>query len=92
MFAAGTDRFITETNIATSIAVLYVYSQEILDLFMLTICAFSLIVAFNTWAALKLENLDIYLFFCLSGLFIGQAALVMTWLRKVSKSWEARKA
>jgi uncharacterized membrane protein len=78
--------------IGTSGVVLYIYSQKILDLFMLTICAFSLMVAFNTWVAIALEDLDIYLFFCLSGLFIGQAALVVTWLRRVSRSWEAHRA
>jgi uncharacterized membrane protein len=76
--------------IGTSAAVLYVYSQKILDLFMLTICAFSLIIAFNSLVVNILDILDEFLFFCLSGLFIGQAALVVTWLRQVSKSWEAR--
>lgn len=78
--------------IVASAAVLYVYSQKILDLFMLTICAFSLIIAFNVWVTNVLYSLDELLLFLLSGLFIGQAALVVTWLRKVSKSWEARKA
>jgi len=73
-----------------SLVVLYVYSQKILDLFMLTICAFSLIVTFNIWVFDVLESLDELLLCILSGMFIGQAALVVTWLRKVSKSWEAQ--
>ena len=73
-----------------SLFVFYMYSQKILDLFMLTVCAFSLIVTFNIWVFDVLESLDELLLCILSGLFIGQAALVVTWLRKVSKSWEAR--
>lgn len=77
--------------IIISALVLYVYSQKILDLFMLTICAFSIIISFNFWISDVLgDSLDELLFCVLSGLFIGQAALVVTWLRKVTKSWEAR--
>ncbi|MFQ5401615.1 MAG: DUF2157 domain-containing protein [Anaerolineae bacterium] len=77
--------------IGVSAAVLYVYSQKILDLFMLTVCAFSLIIAFNTWVIEVMED-DTFLEFLLSALFVGQAALVVTWLRRVSASWEGRRA
>ena len=72
--------------------VLYLYSQRILDLFMLTVAAFSLIIVFNTWLANLLESWDEFLLFFLSLLFIGQAVLVVTWLRRVSKLWEGQKS
>lgn len=77
--------------IGASALVLYVYSQKTLDLFMLTVCAFSLIITFNAWVleVLKFETFEL---FFLSALFIGQAALVVAWLRRVSDSWEARGA
>ena len=78
--------------VVVSLLVLYMYSQKILDQFMLTICALSLIIVVNSWIVHVGETLDELLLFLLSGLFIGQAALVVTWLRKVSKSWEARKS
>lgn len=75
--------------IALSALVLYAYSQRRIDLFMLTVCAFGLIIAFNAWVAEILEwGTTTFLF--LSALFIGQAALVVRWLRQVSISWEAR--
>lgn len=77
--------------VVTSLLVFYVYSQKVLDLFMLTICASSLIITFNVWAMTTLESLDELLLLLLSGLLIGQASLVVTWLRKVSKSWEVQK-
>lgn len=75
--------------VVTSGLVLYAYSQRRLDLFMLTVCAFGLIIAFNTWIADTLE-MDTTTLLILSGLFIGQAALVVRWLRQVSMAWEAR--
>jgi len=75
--------------IALSALVLYAYSQRRIDLFMLTVCAFGLIIAFNAWVAEILEwGTTTFLF--LSALFIGQAALIVRWLRQVSISWEAR--
>jgi len=78
--------------IATSAAVLYIYSQKILDLFLLMICALSLMIAFDTWMVNALENLDELLLFVLSGMVIGEAALVVIWLRRVSKMWEERRS
>ncbi|HEY83752.1 MAG TPA: DUF2157 domain-containing protein [Chloroflexi bacterium] len=77
--------------IGASVATLYVYSQKILDLFMLTLCAFSLIIAFNAWVS---ETLDFeeFTLFLVSALFIGQAALIAVWLRRVSQQWEERSA
>jgi len=75
--------------IATSGLVLYAYSQRRMDLFMLTVCAFGLIIAFNTWVAIFLD-LETTTLLCLSALFIAQAALVVRWLSRVSGSWEAR--
>lgn len=69
--------------------VIYVYSQENLDMFMLTLSAVSLMVVLNTWAA---DSIDIGDFTpLLIGVFIiAQTALVVTLLLKTSISWEAR--
>ncbi|TET37652.1 MAG: DUF2157 domain-containing protein [Anaerolineales bacterium] len=77
--------------IVSSALVLYVYSQKTLDLFMLTVCSFSIIVTLNTWIVNSLQDLDELLLLILSGLLIGQVALVVTWFRRVSKAWEARR-
>ncbi len=77
--------------IATSLLVLYVYSQKTLDLFMLTICMSSLIITFDVWVVEVLRILEELLLLLLSGLLIGQASLVVIWLRKLSESWEAQK-
>jgi uncharacterized membrane protein len=70
-----------------SLVVLYLYSQKIHDLFMLMICAASLMVVLNTWCFHQLHyDAPVLLFM---GLFlIGQAAVVVTWLRRLSKSWQ----
>lgn len=76
--------------LVSSAAVLYLYSQKILDLFLLTICCFSLIVVVNFWVARAFEDLDELLFFLISGLLIAQSALVVAWLRRVARAWERR--
>ena len=74
-----------------SLAVLYLYSQKIRDLFMLMVCAASIMVVLNTWCFHQLHSDAPALLFM--GLFlIGQTALVVTWLRRLSKSWQEVKA
>lgn len=80
--------------IAVSALVIYIYSLKIIDLFILVVCSFSLIIAFNVWIATLFENSGtLTLLLCLlSGLFTGQAAFVVTRLRRVSQSWEEKRA
>jgi uncharacterized membrane protein len=75
--------------LGTSATVLYTYSQIRLDLFMLTVCAFSLIITFNSWIS-QVLGFEIGTLFILAFLFIGQAALVTTWFRRIARSWEAK--
>lgn len=70
--------------------VIYVYSQKMLDLFMLTLSAISLMTVFTTWAGNLLDGLGDFTPLVLGLLVIGQTALVVTLLLRVSKSWEAR--
>lgn len=72
--------------IGASTLVLYVYSRKTLDLFMLTVCAFSLIIVLDAWVIKVLESLDEFLLLLMSAMLVGEAALVVTWLRKVSRS------
>lgn len=68
---------------------IYFYSQKILDTFMLTLSAASLMIAFDTWMARLIDLGDFTVLF-LGVLIIAQTALVVTLLLRISKSWEAR--
>ena len=89
----GRDPFILSMAILFVIVnpiVIYVYSQKNLDLFMLTLSAISLMTVFTTWAGNLLDGLGDFTPLVLGLLVIGQTALVVTLLLRVSKSWEAR--
>ncbi len=67
---------------------LYFYSQKTRDLFILTICALSVIVVFTS---IVIDNLHFNSggdFLLVGLLMIGQAALALNGLRKLAKSWE----
>jgi uncharacterized membrane protein len=75
--------------IGMCVLVAYAYSQIRLDLFMLIVCAFSLMITLNTFVWRFLDfGIGTLLFF--SGLFITQAAVVVILLRRVSIAWETR--
>jgi uncharacterized membrane protein len=70
--------------IAASAAVLYYYSRIKLDLFILLVAAASLALLFNTWFG-RIAQDSFELLLCgLALLFIGQAALIVNWLRKLA--------
>ncbi len=74
--------------VIVNLAVIYIYSRKMLDMFMLTLSAVSLMVVINTWAADKIDIGDFTSL--LIGVFIiAQTALVVTLLLRASKSWEA---
>jgi uncharacterized membrane protein len=72
-----------------SALVLYSYSQKTLDLFMLIVCSFSLMIVFNAWL-FNVLGFQTTTLFWISAAIIGQATLIVTWLRNVSKAWEVR--
>lgn len=80
--------------IGTSAMVMYIYSQIRLDLFMLTVCAAGLMLIIDTWIARSLgtRGFEAATLLCMSALFIGEAALVVSLLRRVSRAWEARES
>lgn len=68
-------------------AMIYVYSQKKLDLFMLTLSAISVMTVFDTWVGNWLTDLTNDFAPLLIGLLIvGETALVVTLLLRVSKS------
>ncbi len=70
-------------------AMIYVYSQKKLDLFMLTLSAISVMTVFTTWVASQLDQSNFNYDFVpliLGLLIVGQTALVVTLLLRVSKS------
>ncbi|MBI5934549.1 MAG: DUF2157 domain-containing protein [Chloroflexi bacterium] len=70
-------------------AMIYVYSQKKLDLFMLTLSAISLMTVFTTWVANQLDQSNFnndFVPLILGLLIVGQTALVVTLLLRVSKS------
>lgn len=69
--------------------VIYVYSQVRLDRFMLTVCAFGLMMTVNTLVS-RFFDIGVGTLLCLSALFIIEAAVVVILLRRVSSAWEAR--
>jgi len=72
-------------------AVLYIYSQKKLDMFMLTISAISLMVVFDTWFANLIEDADDFVPLILGVIIIAQTAITVALLLRTSKSWESRK-
>jgi len=70
-------------------AMIYVYSQKKLDLFMLTLSAISLMTVFTTWVGYQLGESNItedFIPLIVGLLIVGQTALVVTLLLRVSKS------
>ncbi len=76
--------------VVTSVLTLYLYSQKILDQFILIVCAFSVIITLIA-GLLKAGNVETGTLLLAGALVIGLAALVVTWLSHLSKDWEARK-
>ena len=70
---------------------LFFYTRQCRDLFMLTIAMFSLIVVVTALIGRALTDADvIFAFLGASLVVIVQAALAVTWLRRVAKGWEAQ--
>ena len=71
-----------------TVAVLYVYTRKIPDLLLLTMSMLSLIVVVGSVVG-RLLDFDETIVFLLGGfIVIVQAALAVTWLRRVSQRWE----
>lgn len=66
--------------------VFYIYYVP--DLLMLTTAAFSIIVVLTTAVAQLFSLERSFEYLILSVLVVGQAALAVTWLRRIDKSWE----
>ena len=75
--------------VVVSAVTLYVYSQRVLDQFILIVCAFSLIITLVAWL-LKAGNFGIGVIFLAGALVIGLAALVVVWLRRLSEKGEVQ--
>ena len=69
-------------------AVLSVYRRKIPDLFVLTMSMLSLIVVVSSVVARLLDFDEILMFLLMGIVVIVQAALAVTWLRRVSQGWE----
>ncbi len=66
--------------------VFYIYSMP--DLLMLTMAAFSIIIVLTTAVAQLFSLEQGFEYLILSVLVTGQAALAVTWLRRIDKFWE----
>ena len=73
--------------VITSVGVLLVYARKILDLFMLTLCAFSIIIVFNAGIIYLVDD-EIAVTCLVSMFFVLLAGVTVTWLRLVAKRWE----
>ncbi len=82
-------RVLAGTFVVVSVATLYVYSQRVLDQFMLIVCSFSLIVTLVA-LVLKTGNFGTGVIFLSGALVIGLAALVVVWLRRLSEKVEVQ--
>lgn len=70
--------------------VLFFYTRWVHDLFMLTVAMLSVIIVTTTLLGRGLTDVDVTLAFLGAGLaIIGQAALAVTWLRRIANRWEA---
>ena len=67
---------------------LFIYSRRLHDLFMLTVCAFSLIVVFTSFIAESINSNDFGVYLLLSFLVMGQAAVAVNLLMRVRRTWE----
>ena len=75
--------------VVVSVVTLYVYSQRVLDQFMLIVCSFSLIITLVA-LVLKTGNFGTGVIFLAGALVIGLAALVVVWLRRLSEKGEVQ--
>ncbi len=66
----------------------FVYSRRLHDLFMLTVCAFSLIVVLTSIVAEIIDSSDFGVNLLLSLFVMAQAALAVNILMRVRRSWE----
>jgi uncharacterized membrane protein len=70
--------------------VLFFYTRWVRDLFMLTVAMLSIIIVTTTLLGRALTEVDVTITFLGAGLaVIGQAALAVTWLRRIANRWEA---
>ncbi|MGB0386858.1 MAG: DUF2157 domain-containing protein [Ardenticatenaceae bacterium] len=67
---------------------IFLYSRHIRDLFILTICAFSVIVVLTSAVAEWINSSEFIVYLFLSMLVIGEASVAVNLLRRVSRSWK----
>lgn len=70
-------------------AILFFYSRYLHDLFMLTVCAFSLIVIFTSLVTELVDSNNFGVNLFISLLVMAQAAVAVNLLMRVRRSWEA---
>jgi uncharacterized membrane protein len=76
--------------LALTSVVVFVYTQYIHDLFMLTLAAFSLITVITSAVVQEVSraNFEASGLLLIGLIIIGQAALAVNWLQRVARSWE----
>jgi len=70
------------------LATIFFYSRRLHDLFMLTVCAFSLIVIFTSIVTESINSSGFGVYLLLSLLVMGQAAVAVNLLMRVRHSWQ----
>jgi uncharacterized membrane protein len=75
--------------VIVNLAVIYIYSQRIQDMFMLTLSAVSWMVVVNVWMA-DIIDLGDFTPLLIGVFIIFQTALTVTFLLWTSKSWEGK--